>query len=79
MMNDKATTLINIDYFQEIKANSDKWLEKETPFIPTEQEWYGFVGFMGFCRCYCKTAVQDNYCSNCGQKLDWESEDAQCT
>ena len=71
---DKPTTEINIDYYNELKVKADKWDEKETPFIPINQEYCGFVGMTGYCKCGKEKIVEEKYCDSCGQKLDWEGE-----
>ena len=60
--------------FEELKAKADKWDEKETPFIPINQEYCGFVGMVGCCKCGKEIIAIENYCSHCGQKIDWGSE-----
>ena len=67
-----GTTTIKIDYYEELKAKADKWDEKETPYKPNNKTFTS----CGYCKCssYVTKQVDRNYCSECGQKLDWESE-----
>lgn len=58
----------------ELKAKVDKLDEKETPYKPKGIEPIG-MSKIGFCKCSGEVLLDENYCSNCGQKLDWsESE-----
>jgi len=66
------TTEITIDYYEELKRNSDKYIEKETPYIPINQNYDGFVGMVGYCKCGKEVIIREKYCDNCGQKLDWK-------
>lgn len=65
------TTEINIDYYEELKAKADKWVEKETLFKPVDLFSNSFGDIFGKCKCKSKVSVDENYCYNCGQKLDW--------
>ena len=71
MMNDKATTEINIDDYEELKAKADKWVEKETPFKPMDIG-YDDGDWEGSCKCGQCVSQDQFYCHCCGQKLDWE-------
>ena len=68
-----STTVINIDYYNELKAKADKWDEKETQYKPTGVEPFGLTK-MGFCKCGKAVVENENYCVHCGNKLDWDSE-----
>lgn len=62
------TTTINIDYYEELKRNSDKYIEKETPkkVLIDEFDW-------NICP-KCDEGMIKNgsvYCHMCGQKLKW--------
>ena len=71
-----GTTTIKIDYYEELKANSDKWCEKETPH-KIKVDGIGFFGEYGRCLCGERVFEDDiNYCPSCGQKIYFqESED----
>jgi len=66
-----GTTAIKIDYYEELKVKADKWIEKETPHIPINQKYCGFIGMVGCCKCEKEVIAKENYCSHCGQKLEW--------
>lgn len=68
-----GTTTIKIDYYEELKANSDKWVEKETPYKPTKQEFFKYLGNVGKCKCKSEVTSKEKYCDECGQKLDWSN------
>ena len=65
-MHGGQTTLINIDYYEELKRKADERDEKETPVSL-------YSGGFGEPTCpKCNSEIYpDKYCSNCGQKLDW--------
>lgn len=68
------TTEINIDYYEELKAKADKWDEKETPYKPSDMS-KTLTHKWGYCKCDSMVDAPDNYCYECGQKLNWaESE-----
>lgn len=58
------------DEIKELKAKADKWVEKETPLKPTGIEPIG-MSKIGFCKCTGEVLMDENYCTTCGQKLDW--------
>ena len=48
-------------------------LEKQLPKKPAPEE---ADGYMFFDCPVCKTSIQvENYCPNCGQKIDWSEEE----
>lgn len=63
---------------EELKRKIDKWDEKETPKQVIVEEVYDFfqeANEQYTCsQCNCCLFPEENYCYNCGQKLDWESE-----
>jgi hypothetical protein len=46
--------------------------ERETPFRPRECTYVEDEPSTGICNCGRETYSFENYCSSCGQKLDWD-------
>ena len=54
----------------------EELVDKEIPMKPLKQYPIDFgLGNYGDCRiCNCGVNYQQNYCNNCGQKIDWSEE-----
>lgn len=63
--------------FEELKAKADKWDEKETPLKVIVDEIYDCFSEESHekyrCpKCNSYSFPDENYCSNCAQRLDWK-------
>lgn len=58
-----------------------EYIDQEVPKKPILQRFYEddkkYIYFKcpNHCTTYCEVYPQDNYCSSCGQKLDWSEEE----
>lgn len=66
-----GTTTIKIDYYEELKAKSDRFDEKETPYKIKDCKFDMMLNKNGYCKCGYEVKESHKYCSNCGRKLSW--------
>lgn len=60
---------------EEIKL-IDKVIAKAYPKKPESQRYHNVYGqLVGVCNCKLLVREVENYCPDCGQKLDWSGED----
>ena len=52
-------------------AMAQKALEKQTPEKPRDR----IAGYGGYCQCGNTVELTQEYCSKCGQRLDWSDDD----
>lgn len=73
-----AYILTDSEEFKEIKETLINLMEKDTPKAPISAPYYHIDGpskshFFPMCpNCHNNSGIQD-YCKNCGQKLDWSN------
>ena len=66
-----ATTLIDIDYYEELKRKADQFDRMELMSIkPGQISNYEFL-----CQCGNRIMEHYNYCNVCGRKFDWGCEE----
>ena len=66
-MHGGQTTLINIDYYEQLKRKADAWDDKETG----KEVIYDAYGTPVCCNCL-RIMGHAKYCAYCGFKMVWE-------
>lgn len=64
--------------YRKAKKTIEELVDKATPIKPIKEKiiYNDFSHIQSYyCKCDRKLNLDDNYCPNCGQRLDWEVKD----